>query len=84
MPNDMNLPPYPGNGYFTGVEAQEAEGRIAQAIVNCPGWKLLSGRQQAYLFGVASMLALPNVTSRVEVITTYVSEALHFRRGIRE
>ena len=39
---------------------------------------------QAWLFGVATMAVMPNITDPKKAIKTYVSEALHFRRGIRE
>jgi hypothetical protein len=34
--------------------------------------------------GKGAMLALPDVEKPSKAIKTYVSEALHFRRGIRE
>lgn len=49
-------------------------------------WKLLNkatGRLQAYGFGLATMAALPHVSAG-EKNDVYVSDALHFRRGIRE
>lgn len=46
-------------------------------------WKNLGGYQQAFLFGLATLAALPNVTEPNDKISTYVSEALHFRRGIQ-
>ena len=38
---------------------------------------------QAWLFGVATMAVMPNITDPKKAIKAYVSEALHFRRGIR-
>jgi hypothetical protein len=41
----------------------------------------IGGHRLAYGFGKVATAALPNVT---EPIMTYVSDGLHFRRGIRE
>lgn len=58
---------------------------MAQTVTNTWVWKhLLSGRFQAYTLGLASMAALPHVTDPNKAIKTFVSEALHFRRGIRK
>lgn len=52
--------------------------------MNWWAWKDLGGYQQAFLFGLATLAALPNISDSSEKVPTYVSEALHFRRGIRE
>ena len=56
----------------------------AQVITSLFLWKDLPGYMQAWLFGVATMAVMPNITDPKKAIKAYVSEALHFRRGIRE
>lgn len=57
---------------------------IAETLVNFKPWSWLSGKKQAYLLGVAAMLSLPNITKVKDTIKAHVSDALHFRRGIRK
>ncbi|KZW03345.1 hypothetical protein EXIGLDRAFT_600728 [Exidia glandulosa HHB12029] len=79
---DANLMEYPGNGWFNGASAQAET--MVETIVN--RWEfnhLLSSRSQANLLGMAAMWALPDIRDDNDVIQTYVSEALHFRRGIQ-
>jgi hypothetical protein len=61
----------------------QLESSLAEAITNWPPWSWLDGQKQAYVFGLGAMVGLPNVTKPEDTFKTYVSEALHFRRGIR-
>ncbi|KIK62943.1 hypothetical protein GYMLUDRAFT_163790 [Collybiopsis luxurians FD-317 M1] len=74
------LDPYPSN-FQAGL--QWLEGFFAEIIVNWSLFKALPGRLQAYLFGTIGMLQMPQVADEKHAIQTYVSEALHFRRGIQ-
>ncbi|KIJ47106.1 hypothetical protein M422DRAFT_164369 [Sphaerobolus stellatus SS14] len=76
--SDVNIQNYPGDGFLQpdGVTAQNA-------VVNFPVFKWLSGQDQAYILGRAAMWSLPHVSSPANAIKTFVSEALHFRRGIQ-
>ncbi|EIN04699.1 hypothetical protein PUNSTDRAFT_146346 [Punctularia strigosozonata HHB-11173 SS5] len=80
---DLDLPEYPGSNLLTGVKAQQLESSLAEAITNWAPWSWLDGQKQAYVFGLSAMVGLPNVTKPEDTIQTYVSEALHFRRGIQ-
>ncbi|TFY63527.1 hypothetical protein EVJ58_g3204 [Rhodofomes roseus] len=82
-PRDGDLKPYPGDGWLDGVKSQEIQETAAQVVTSFFLWKDLPGYMQAWLFGVASMAAMPNITDPKKAIKTYVSEALHFRRGIQ-
>ena len=46
-------------------------------------WKFLSGPQQTYSFGLASLASLPNIYDAKNAMVTYLSEGLHFRGGSR-
>lgn len=46
-------------------------------------WKFLSGPQQTYSFGLASLASLPNISDPKNAMVTYLSEGLHFRGGSR-
>jgi hypothetical protein len=54
-----------------------------ELINNWSVYQALSGRLQAWLLGSFGMLQMPHVPKGKNAIKTYVSEALHFRRGIR-
>ncbi|KZT00933.1 uncharacterized protein LAESUDRAFT_739389 [Laetiporus sulphureus 93-53] len=82
-PQDAHLQAYPGNNWLTGVKSQELQETVAQEITSFFLWKDLPGYMQAWLFGLATMAVLPNITDPKNAIETYVSEALHFRRGIQ-
>jgi hypothetical protein len=59
---------------------------VLDCLVDSIPFKNLSDklpREQAWLFGQAAMMALPNITDEKDAIYAYVSEALHFRRGTR-
>ncbi|KAF5391481.1 hypothetical protein D9757_002438 [Collybiopsis confluens] len=77
---DEELDAYPSN-FQAGL--QWLEGFFAEIIVNWSVFQALSGRLQAYLFGTIGMLQMPSVPDDKHTIQTYVSEALHFRRGIQ-
>ncbi|KAH9914605.1 uncharacterized protein B0H18DRAFT_1044638 [Fomitopsis serialis] len=82
-PKDGNLDPYPGDSWFDGVKSQELQSTAAEVVTSFFLWKDVPGYMQAWLFGVASMAAMPNITDPKKAIKTYVSEAVHFRRGIQ-
>ncbi|KZW03333.1 hypothetical protein EXIGLDRAFT_759198 [Exidia glandulosa HHB12029] len=57
---------------------------LAESIVNSWAFNhLLSPKLQAFTLGMSAMWALPDIPDKKDVIQTYVSEALHFRRGIQ-
>ncbi|KAF5344803.1 hypothetical protein D9758_014414 [Tetrapyrgos nigripes] len=74
------LGPYPSN-FQAGL--QWLEGLFAELINNWSVFKRLPGRLQAWIFGAIGMLQMPDVPNAKDAIKTYVSEALHFRRGIQ-
>ncbi|CAL1712310.1 unnamed protein product [Somion occarium] len=82
-PDELNLEAYPGDSWLDGVKSQQIQATLAEALVNYTPFRWLSGRHQAFLLGGASLFALPNVTEEKDIIKTFVSEALHFRRGIQ-
>ena len=57
---------------------------IAELIINWEPWKRIPGHLQAFFFGLIAMVSMPNISDPKDSIKTYASEALHFRRGIRE
>ncbi|KIK54755.1 hypothetical protein GYMLUDRAFT_176806 [Collybiopsis luxurians FD-317 M1] len=74
------LDPYPSN--FQAA-LQWLEGFFAEVINNWAPFQRLPGWLQAFIFGTIGMLQMPDVPDTNHPITTYVSEALHFRRGIQ-
>lgn len=60
------------------------EAWTAQQLVNSRGFRWLSGATQAWTMGKTTMSQMPSVKDEKHAIQTYVSEALHFRRGIRK
>lgn len=62
----------------------QLENHLAETIVNWGPWQKIPGHLQAYFFGLIAMVTLPNVPDPKKPLKTYASEALHFRRGIRE
>lgn len=52
--------------------------------MNSWGFKILSASAQAWLMGKTTMSQMPTVKNEANAIQTYMSEALHFRRGIRK
>ena len=65
------------------TEHLQVEETLAQTLIYYQPFNLLPGHLQAYAFGAASMIALPNITEKANAIKTLQSEAEHFRRGIR-
>ncbi|KAH6903835.1 hypothetical protein BKA70DRAFT_1110157 [Coprinopsis sp. MPI-PUGE-AT-0042] len=82
-PDDRSIQAYPGDGLLDGVKSQQVQASLAEALVDYTPFRWLSGRLQAYTMGLASLLALPNVTQQKDAIKTFQSEAEHFRRGIQ-
>ncbi|CCM02786.1 uncharacterized protein FIBRA_04895 [Fibroporia radiculosa] len=80
--NDMDLKPYPDTG-LDGVTSQNLQEDAAEIITTTFLWKALPAYWQARLLAIATMAILPSVKSDKDAIVTYVSEALHFRRGIQ-
>ncbi|KAF5346576.1 hypothetical protein D9758_013474 [Tetrapyrgos nigripes] len=76
----LELGPYPSN--FQAA-LQWLEGLFAELINNWSVFQRLPGRIQAWIFGTISLLQMPDVPEAKDAIKTYVSEALHFRRGIQ-
>jgi hypothetical protein len=62
----------------------QLQGTITQLVTSYTPWKWLPGYLQAYALGLAATAALPNVTKPSETIRAYLSDGLHFRRGIRK
>lgn len=60
------------------------QGTLAEAVINFTPFRWLPGRLQAFLFAAASLFAMPSITDEKDAIKTFSSEAMHFRRGIRE
>jgi hypothetical protein len=56
---------------------------MGQLVTNWWAFQLLPARLQAWLLGTITMLQMPAVKGN-NTIKTYVSEALHFRRGVRK
>jgi len=79
-PADRHLSAYPDP---VNVWLQQQEETAAECLVNSYLWNLLEPSQQAWLFGLATIAALPDIRDPKDTIKTYISEALHFRRGIQ-
>jgi len=80
---DVNLSAYPGDGILNGVKSQQVQATLAETTVNYTPFRWLSGRAQAFILGLTSLLALPSITDQSQAIRTFQSEAQHFRRGIQ-
>ncbi|ELU37650.1 cholesterol oxidase, substrate-binding domain-containing protein [Rhizoctonia solani AG-1 IA] len=76
-----SLEPYPSP--FDAL-IQWGQGWLAEQIVNTDIFRSLSGRVQALLMGQVTLGAMPHIPDPKKAIRTLTSEALHFRRGIRE
>ncbi|KAE9402842.1 hypothetical protein BT96DRAFT_917943 [Gymnopus androsaceus JB14] len=72
------LDAYPSN---LQAALQWLEGFFAEVINNWSKYQTLPGWLQAFIFGLFGMLQMPDVPEEKNAIHTYVSEALHFRRG---
>ncbi|KAJ3559693.1 hypothetical protein NM688_g180 [Phlebia brevispora] len=81
--HDVNLKAYPQEDGLNGVKSQQVQATLAEEITSCPLFEDLKGHMQAYVLSLGSMLALPDIKDSKDAIKTYVSEALHFRRGIQ-
>lgn len=81
---DLDLKAYPGDSWLTGVKSEQVQGTLAEAVINFTPFRWLPGHLQAFLFGAASLFAMPSITDSKDAIQTLASEAMHFRRGIRE
>jgi hypothetical protein len=64
--------------------SSQLENHLAEIINNWGPWQKVPGHLQAFFFGLMAMITLPHVPDLKNPIKTYASEALHFRRGIRE
>lgn len=64
--------------------ASQLENHLAEIINNWGPWQKVPGHLQAFFFGLIAMISLPHEPDPKKPIKTYASEALHFRRGIRE
>lgn len=62
---------------------RKLEGFFGEVINNWSKFQELAGWLQAFIFGTIGMLQMTDVPEAKDSIHTYVSEALHFRRGIR-
>ncbi|KDQ54683.1 hypothetical protein JAAARDRAFT_60628 [Jaapia argillacea MUCL 33604] len=78
---DMGLQAYPGDGWF-GKKGQEKSSSWADTLFNSSAFKKLWPWGQVWVFSLGAMCSLPKRTVK-NPIKTYVSEALHFRRGIQ-
>ncbi|KAF5356511.1 hypothetical protein D9757_008749 [Collybiopsis confluens] len=75
-----DLDAYPSN---LQAALQWLEGFFAETINNWSVYQALPGWLQAFIFGTVGQSQMPDVPDPQNAIITYVSEALHFRRGIQ-
>jgi hypothetical protein len=61
----------------------QLEGYMGQLLTNWWAFQTLPARIQAWFLGTITFFQMPHVEEKKDAIKTYVSEALHFRRGIR-
>jgi hypothetical protein len=62
----------------------QSQSWLAEQVVTSWAFKLLSGRLQALLLANTTLSLMPDVPNPQNAIQTLLSEAQHFRRGIRE
>ena len=77
----------PSRESFLVVQREEWSNHYLQVYgafaASLAGSKFLSGPQQTYSFGLASLASLPNIYDPKDAMVTYLSEGLHFRGGSR-
>jgi hypothetical protein len=64
--------------------AAQMEGWAAETLINTWGFKHLKPAWQTALLAKIALKAMPDLPNPEDAIKTLVSEAIHFRRGIRE